>query len=243
MKSSLATSAISVGCSSIFITLICLCPILQPVAFASPSTISASTTLLLDDDQHEKAVAAPDPGRALREAMSRFDAHSRKSGYEMECLAKGGLSRTGDHEVWMHQVYEDHRGQVRGDLMFVEELEVYRNPKKGAIRVAKNWIPLRDSPAGNRFDRIIHFPSRLLLTAATRARKVEWIEPAVVIDLNDPDYVDPMDPLEDPKGGTAVVEEQKKITSYERIKVEVDEKMAVEYFNGIQNSGLLGGFS
>ena len=126
--------------------------------------------------------------------------------------------------------------------MFVEELEIYRNPKKGAIRVAKNWIPIRDSPAGNRFDRIIHFPSRLLLAAATRARKVEWIERPVEIDLNDPDYVDPMDPMEDPKGGTAVVEEQEKITSYDRIKVEVDEKMAVEYFNGIQNSGLLGGF-
>ncbi|MEE2883372.1 MAG: hypothetical protein VYD70_06555 [Planctomycetota bacterium] len=193
------------------------------------------------EGQQDEAKGVPDPARMLRLAMQKLEEHSRKNGYQIECLAKGGLSNKGDHEVWMHQVYEEHRGVIQGDLMFVEELQVYRNPSKGAIRIDDNWIPLQDSPAGKRLERIVHFPSRLLLTAATRGRKVEWIEPVVEVDLNDPDYVDPMDPLEEPEGGTAVVEKPAPISSYERIKIEVDEKMAVEYFNAVQKSGLLGG--
>ena len=191
--------------------------------------------------QQDGAKGVPDPARILRTAMQKLEEHSRKNGYQIECLAKGGLSNKGDHEVWMHQIYEEHRGVIQGELMFVEELQVFRNPSKGAIRVADDWIPLRSSPAGNRLDRIIHFPSKLLLTAVSQARTAEWIEPKVEIDLNDPDYVDPMDPLEEPEGGTKVVEKPAQVTSFERIKVEIAEKMAVQYFNGVQNSGCLGG--
>lgn len=202
--------------------------------FAPPASCQAA--------KKDDVRSAPDPARVLRQAVQNLEQHSQKNGYQIDCLAKGGLSNKGDHEVWMHQVYEEHSGVIHGDLMFVEKLQVYRNPSKGAIRVDENWIPLQNSPAGNRLDRIIHFPSKLLLAAVAQARTAEWIEPEVEIDLNDPDYVDPMDPLEEPEGGTKVVEKPDQVSSYERIKIDIGEKMAVKYFNGVQNSGLLGGF-
>ncbi len=231
--------------SNVFRTLSIVIPIgfLLAVGFADPGTVHGSSLLeaALDGDQKDEPARVPDPARALREAARKLDEHSRKQGYEIDCMAWGGLSNKGDHEVWMHAVYEQHQGVVRGDLMFVREMKVFRNPRKGAILLGDEWVPLTSNPAGTRLERIIHFPSELLKDAVLKSRTARWIEPRVEVDLNDPDYVDPMDPLEEPEGGTAVVKKPAQVSTYQRVKVDVDEKVAVQYFNDVQKSGCLGG--
>lgn len=244
--------------SNVVRTLSIIIPIgfLLAVVFADPGTVQGSCLLevTLDGDQKDEPARVPDPARALREAVRKLDEHSRKQGYEIDCKVRGGLSNKGDHGVWMHVVYEQHKGVVRGDLMFVQEMllidgrsfdpvttQVYRNPRKGAILVDDQWVPLKSSPAGNRLDRILHFPSELFEDAVLRSRTARWIEPRVEVDLNDPDYVDPMDPLEEPEGGTAVAKKPAQVSTYQRVKVDVDEKVAVQYFNDVQKSGSLGG--
>jgi len=192
-------------------------------------------------DSKKQRAKAPNASRVFRDAVRKLDAVSRQSGYQVQCDVQGGLSKKADHKVWMFQVYEQHHGQVRGDLMYMPERKIYRTPQKGAILIGEYWMPLFNDPAGERIQRIIAFPAQVLLDALSSKAKIEWIEPPEKIDINDPDYVEPMDaPLEpDEGGGTSVVE--KKQPSYRRIKVEAGEKVAVHYFNQIQNSGLLGG--
>ena len=192
-------------------------------------------------DPKKQRAKAPNASRVFRDAVRKLDAVSRQSGYQVQCDVQGGLSKKADHKVWMFQVYEQHHGQVRGDLMYMPERKIYRTPQKGAILIGEYWMPLFNDPAGERIQRIIAFPAQVLLDALSSKAKIEWIEPPEKIDINDPDYVEPMDaPLEpDEGGGTSVVE--KKQPSYRRIKVEAGEKVAVHYFNQIQNSGLLGG--
>jgi hypothetical protein len=192
-------------------------------------------------DSKKQRAKAPNASRVFRDAVRKLDAVSRQSGYRVQCDVQGGLSKKANHKVWMYQVYEQHQGQVRGDLMYMPEMMIYRNPQKGAILIGEYWMPLFNDPAAERIQRIIAFPAQVLLDALSGKAKVEWIEPPEKIDINDPDYVEPMDaPLEpDEGGGTAVVE--KKQPSYRRIRVEAGEKVAVHYFNQIQNSGLLGG--
>lgn len=216
-----------------------LCLVWALLVLAGGSVVPQACADSQDGQQQTREI--PDPARVLKLAQKKLEEHSRKTGYQVDCLTKGGLSNKGDHEVWMHQVYEEHQGVIRGDLMFVEELQVFRNPNKGAIKVGEKWIPLRSAPAGNRLDRMIHFPSELLQAAVGEARAAQWIEPVVEIDLNDPDYVDPMDPLEEPEGGTKVVVEPPQVSSFERIKIDLKEKLAVQYFNEVQSSGCLGG--
>ena len=185
---------------------------------------------------------APNSARSLRAAIVKLEAASQRNGYRMHCNIWGGLSNKADHKVWMHQVYEEHQGQVRGALMYLPELSIYRNREKGAILIDEQWKPLISDPAGHRVQRIVAFPRQVLLDALSGQQKVEWIEPPESIDMNDPDAFEPMDaPLEPGEASdTAVVE--KKQPSYRRVKIEVSEKVAVGYFNQIQNSGLLGGF-
>ncbi len=194
-------------------------------------------------DSKKQQAKAPNASRVFRDAVRKLDAISRQSGYQVQCDVQGGLSNKANHKVWMFQVYEQHQGQVRGDLMYMPERKIYRNPLKGAILIGEYWEPLFNDPAGERIQRIIAFPAQVLLDALSSKAKIEWIEPPEKININDPDYVEPMDaPLEpDEGGGTAVVE--KKQPSYRRLRVDAGEKVAVHYFTQIQNSGLLGGFS
>ncbi|NRA75768.1 MAG: hypothetical protein HRU16_07465, partial [Planctomycetes bacterium] len=96
--------------SNVFRTLSIMIPIgfLLAVGFADPGTVHGSCLLeaALDGDQKDEPARVPDPARALREAARKLDEHSRKQGYEIDCMAWGGLSNKGDHEVWMHAVYE-----------------------------------------------------------------------------------------------------------------------------------------
>ncbi|MGE4620485.1 MAG: hypothetical protein AAEJ04_11820 [Planctomycetota bacterium] len=187
------------------------------------------------------------PEQMFRDVVKHLQEQSRTKGYQFACLAKGGLSNKGDHEVWMHQVYEEHQALVRGDLMQVPEMQVYRNPKKGAIRVGGKWRPLGSIPEGNRLQRLIHFPEELLAKAMSRSRTAKWIE--TKIDINDPDFVDPMDEPEEmdkedgSDGSTTIVPKSKELKEPQgdRILVELDEAVAVTYFNQVQNSGCLGG--
>ena len=213
-------------------------------------TLGISMPLLADSPKRSKSTApvdvpvdAPDSARSLRDAVVKLKAASQRKGYQMHCNVWGGLSNKADHKVWMHQVYEEHQGQVLGQLMHLPELSIYRNRERGAIFIDEQWKPMISDPAGHRVQRIIAFPGQVLFDALSSKKKVEWIEPSELIDIDDPDYSEPMDaPLEPGEAGdTAVVE--KKQPSYRRVKVEVSEKVAVRYFNQIQNSGLLGGFS
>lgn len=209
-------------------------------------TIGISLPLLADSPKRSSSnasVDAPDSARSLRDAVVKLEAACRRNGYQMQCNVWGGLSNKADHKVWMHQVYEEHEGQVLGALMYLPGLSIYRNRERGAMFIDEQWKPMISDPAGHRVQRIIAFPGQVLFDALSSKKKVEWIEPSKLIDSDDPDYIEPMDaPLEPGEAGdTAVVE--KKQPSYRRVKVEVSEKVAVRYFNQIQNSGLLGGFS
>jgi hypothetical protein len=212
---------------------------------AAANSYSVAPILLITETGNADKVVGPE--QVFRDVVKHLQEHSRTDGYQFECLAKGGLSNKGDHEVWMHQVYEEHQAQVRGGLMQVPKMQVYRNPKKGAIRVGEKWRPLGSIPEGNRLARLIHFPEDLLAKAMSRSRTAKWVE--TKIDINDPDFVDPMDePGEMDKedgsdGSTTLVPKQKepKDPMGDRILVELDETVAVSYFNQVQNSGCLGG--
>ncbi|MGE4612949.1 MAG: hypothetical protein AAEJ46_01210, partial [Planctomycetota bacterium] len=140
-------------------------------------------------DSKKQRAKAPDASRVFRDAVRKLDVVSRQSGYQVQCDVQGGLSNKADHKVWMFQVYEQHQGQVRGDLMYMPEQQIYRNPQKGAILIGEYWEPLFNDPAGERIQRIIAFPAQVLLDALSSKAKVEWIEPPEKIDINDPDYV------------------------------------------------------
>jgi len=183
----------------------------------------------------------PDARKAFVEIQKQFARQLQTQGAGFSCFVKGGLSRSADHEIWMHQVYEEHKGTVLGDLMSIPEIPVFRTPKKGALRESANWVPLISTPAGKRLDKILHFPAELLRRAQREglasARWVPVPEPKEV-ELDHPDFAEPDDLIEE--GGTAVAEKKPEFL-HNRLTMRLSQKTAVEYFNDVQKSGCLGG--
>ena len=183
---------------------------------------------------------SPDARKTFVELQKQFARQLESRGAEFTCFVKGGLSRSEDHEIWMHQVYEEHRGTVLGNLMTIPEIHVFRTPKKGALRVAATWVPLVSTPAGKRLDKIIHFPAEILRRALREGLgSVEWAPVPEIkeVELDHPDFAEPDDLVEE---GTAVAEKNPQYL-HDRLKMRLSQKTAVEYFNDVQKSGCLGG--
>ena len=182
----------------------------------------------------------PDPKRTLADLEKRFSRQMETKGLGFSCFVKGGLSRSGDHEIWMHQVYEEHRGTILGNLMTIPEINVYRTPSKGALRDSGSWVPLISTPAGKRLDKVVHFPAELMKRAMREGLgNVEWAPVPEVkeVELDHPDFAEPEEPLEE---GTVVVKKKPEVL-HDRLRMRLSAKTAVEYFNDVQKSVCLGG--
>ncbi|MBA4684854.1 MAG: hypothetical protein H2076_07685 [Planctomycetes bacterium] len=182
-----------------------------------------------------------DARKAFVEIQKQFARQLETQGAGFSCFVKGGLSRSADHEIWMHQVYEEHKGTVLGDLMSIPEIPVYRTPKKGALRESAIWVPLISTPAGKRLDKVLHFPAEILRRAQREGlASARWVPVPELkeVELDHPDFAEPDDLIEE--GGTAVAEKKPKFL-YDRLTMRLSRKTAVEYFNDVQKSGCLGG--
>lgn len=216
--------------------------IFRMVFFLYLSTHSTSLYGVVANDPDDKNLKSPpNAKKAFEEVHKKFRSHSEKKGFGFRCFVKGGLSRSDDHEIWMHQIYEEHKGTILGDLMSLPDMNVFRTPKKGALRESGHWIPLVSTPAGKRLDKVVHFPAELFRRAMREGLgSISWAPVPEVkeIELDHPDFAEPEELTEG--GGTAVKKNAPEF-QYDRLTMRLSQKTAVEYFNDVQKSGCLGG--
>ncbi|NCF98350.1 MAG: hypothetical protein GWP39_02425 [Planctomycetia bacterium] len=210
--------------------------------------VNSSKNVLIEDRDDAKDSKPKSPRFKIpnvKESLKRIEKEMREiagqAGFAMNVFAKGGLSNKGNHEVWLHQVYEEYDCKVRGDFTHVSELELYRHSRngKGAVRVNATWIPMNSNPIGKKFSFLVKDPLELLLES-TRARSVRWVSPPKTeeIDLDHPDF---SDPIGGEKGTSVVVEDEPVKLDYDRIRIDMGSKVAVEAFTAVKNSGCIGG--
>jgi len=193
------------------------------------------------DRSKDKSQSQPNAKKSYEEVSSKFLQQLEQAGVAFNCFVKGGLSRSEDHEIWMHQVYEEHQGSILGNLMVIPELDVYRTPKKGALRNAGNWVPLVSTPAGKRLEKVLHFPAELFRRGLREGiGTVAWAPVPVVkeVELDHPDFAEPDESV---VGGGTAVKEMEPEYLFDRLKLRLAQKSAVEFFNDVQKSGCLGG--
>jgi hypothetical protein len=179
-----------------------------------------------DDDK------APDPLKVLRKAAKNLVDEAKKSGYQAGCEVAGGLSKTGDHKLHMTTVQESYTGEILGDIMRVPAMNVYRTTSKGALFNGEQWYQLQALPEGKKLDRLFAFPLRLMTTALTKPERIEWLP-----STETPEVVE-----EEVEAGRTTVEKQ--LTQeqlYHRMRVQVPDEEALQYFTEVQNSGCLSG--
>ncbi len=177
--------------------------------------------------------SAPDPTKALRSVSKDFLRLSSKSGYSTRLVIAGGMANSKDHKIIDQAVSEDYFGLVRGPLMHMPEQKIFRTLDKGAQLDGDLWRVLQSTAEGKKLDRLFSFPERLLKHATAKGSKVEWLESKV-----GPRKVK----RETPRSGTAVggsSEEDQKV--YHRLRVTLPDKVALQYFIEVQNSGCLSG--
>jgi hypothetical protein len=176
--------------------------------------------------------AAPDPLKVLRKATKNLVDEARKTGYQAGCEVAGGLSKTADHKLHMTTVQETYTGEILGDIMHVPSMNVYRTSSKGALNNGAQWFSLQALPEGKKLDRLFAFPVRLLTTALTKPERVEWLpstEQAEVVEE------------EVEAGNTSVTKQLTQEQLYHRMRVQVPDEEALQYFTEVQNSGCLSG--
>ena len=179
--------------------------------------------------------------KTFEEIHKNFRVLSESKGVGFRCFVKGGLSRAEDHEIWLHQIYEEHKGSILGNLMYIPEMNVFRTSKKGALSESGNWVPLVSTPAGKRLDKVVHFPAELFRRAVREGiGTISWApEPKdKEVELDHPDFAEPE---ELPEVGRTSVKNKEPEFLYNRMTVQLSQKTAVEFFNDVQKSGCLGG--
>jgi len=177
--------------------------------------------------------SVPDPRKALRGITADFVKNSAAQGYSTRLLISGGMANNSDHEIVDQAVSEDYFGLVRGPLMHMPEAQIFRTVDKGAQFDGDIWRVLQSTADGKKLDRLFSFPELLLLDASKKSKSVEWLESTAK-----PRKVK----RTEPRGRTAVggsSETEERV--YHRLRATLPEKLALEYFIDVQNSGCLSG--
>jgi hypothetical protein len=175
---------------------------------------------------------APDPIQALKTATKNLAAESR-DGYGASCEVQGGISKSASHQLdVMTTVRESYTGEIRGDIMHVPAMNVFRNSQKGALSDGVQWYALQARPEGKKLDRLFAFPIQLLSQASEKPEKIEWLA-----------STESATPTEEERaeGGTAVAKQLTQDQLYHRLRVHVPDEVALKYFIEVQNSGALSG--
>jgi len=168
----------------------------------------------------------------LKKATKNLVDEARKSGYQAGCEVAGGLSKTEDHKLHMTTVQETYKGEILGDIMHVPSMNVYRTSSKGALHNGEQWYALQALPEGKKLDRLFSFPVRLLTTALTKPERVEWLPSTEKGETVEEEVQ---------AGHTSVAKQLTTEQLYHRMRVQVPDEEALQYFTEVTNSGCLSG--
>lgn len=173
----------------------------------------------------------PDPVKAVRAAAKDFLRLTAKQGYSTELTIAGGMANSADHKIVDQAVSEEYSGLVRGPLMHMPEEQIFRTTDKGALFDGDIWRKLQSTADGKKLDRLFTFPERLLSEAAQKPTKVEWLESELEVAKGE---------RKKPAGKTAVAEREDN-RLFNKLRVTLSDKTALQYFIEVQNSGCLSG--
>ena len=174
---------------------------------------------------------APDPVKAIRSAAKDFLRLTAKQGYATQLAISGGMANSVSHKIVDQAVDEAYAGLVRGPLMHMPEQQIFRTVDKGALFDGDIWRKLQSTADGKKLDRHFAFPERNLSEAAKKPQKVEWLESEDKVASDD---------RKKPAGKTAVAEREEN-RLYNKLRVTLSDKTALQYFIEVQNSGCLSG--
>ncbi|MEE8141926.1 MAG: hypothetical protein V3T77_02385 [Planctomycetota bacterium] len=169
----------------------------------------------------------PNPLKVLKK-MSRNLASTR--GYKVNCEIRGGVSKAPDHQISEQSVGLNYAAQMYGNIMRVPKMNAYRSPNnKGAIRSGGMWYRLASVPDGRKLDRLFPFPNKVLSAALKNPKRIQWLEDKT-----------PEEIVVEGDGHTGVV--KKKYGGHPtRLLVEIPDKVALQYFVDVENSGAVSG--
>lgn len=185
----------------------------------------AASSLAAADD-------APDPLKVLKKAASNLAKESR-DGYAATLEVEGGLSKSTDHRLdVMTTVQESYKGEIRREVMHVPAMNVFRTSQKGALSDGVQWYQLQALPEGKKLDRLFAFPVDLLAKAVAKPEKIEWLPSTEQAKETEE---------EESVGHTSVARQLTTEQLYHRIRVQVPDEEALQYFIEVQNSGCLSG--
>ena len=178
---------------------------------------------------------APDPMKVLKSVTKNLVKEARKEGYRATLNVEGGISKAADHSLWNTTVREAYEGDIRGNVMHVPGMQVFRTSQKGAVFDGTQWAALQARADGKKLDRLFAFPVQLLSKGLKNPKKVTWLE-----STEEPEEV--IEEEED-RGLTSVAKRQTltREQMYHRLRVEIPDKEALQYFVEVQNSGCLSG--
>lgn len=164
----------------------------------------------------------------------------KSKSFNVTCDITGGISKSADHAVSEVTVSKRYNGDVYRNVMNMPDEKAIRTGKKGvgAISSGGTWYRLLSLPSGRMVDGLFPLPQTLLAPALKNAKKVEWIYVG-----DEEDVVEKAPAKKGEKGSTAVVDEKDKVHKGlpHVLRVELAEKVSVEHFIAVQNSGCMDG--
>ncbi len=176
---------------------------------------------------------APNPMKALKSVTLNLLKEAKTEGYRANLDVSGGLSKSADHSLSSTTVRENYQGDIRGNVMHVPSMKAFRTTSKGAVFDGSQWASLQGRVEGKKLDRLFAFPVQLLAKGLKNPKSIVWLpsteeapEPVIV---------------EEKKGLTSVAKKLTQEQIYHRLRVEVPDKEALQYFVEVQNSGCLSG--
>jgi hypothetical protein len=181
----------------------------------------------------------PDPLEAVQSAARTLNARARE-GYAVLCEVQGGLSKSADHQLdVVITVNERYEGLVRGKVMRVAAMEVFRTEEKGAIRSGERWLSLVSVQSGKKLERLFPFSPRLLARALERPARITWVESAAPVEpAGAPDGPGEGGAIGGGGGGNTSVARK---SPPSRVRIDLPEEDALRVFSEMQSSGCLPG--
>jgi hypothetical protein len=196
----------------------------------------ALTGSVIAADKDDAKVKVPKAKTVLGKVVKNL---VKAKSFNVTCDVLGGMSKTADHAVSQVTVTQNYQGEVYRSLLHVPAHNAIRTNKRGsgAIRTGGNWVRLLSVRSGALMDGLFLTPQNLVAPILKSAKKIEWIYVG-----DEKDIVEEAPAKKGEKGSTAVVDDKQAFKGMPHvIRVELREKVSIDQFIAVQNSGCMGG--
>ncbi|MFN0057680.1 MAG: hypothetical protein ACKVX7_04415 [Planctomycetota bacterium] len=179
--------------------------------------------LVFANDTDSTAAKLESAKKVLAQSVAKL---AKTKSLAVKLDVQGGISQSKDHALSETTVRESYEASIYKGIMHLPKQSAYRTAKAGAISAGGgNYQQILASKEGAKIDRLFGFPLEILSEAANTGLQFEWMDGGERI------------VEEGGEGKTGVLKKERLAPT--RMRVEVPEKVGLDRFTKIQNSGAI----